>query len=58
MIVGAMASGVSSEEIRQTGVGQEIINKAEKFMSSENLSNMVNFNDPKTNVKQDNEIQN
>lgn len=59
MIVGAMAGGVSSEEIRQTGVGQELINKAQKFMSSENLTNMVNFNDPKTaNIKQDNEIQN
>lgn len=60
MIVGAMASGISTDQIRQTGVGQEIIQKAEKFINQTTDDfKTVNFNDAKTNnVSHGDEIQN
>lgn len=61
MIVGAMASGISGDSIRQTGVGEKIIKQAEQFMSKggDAVGDFVNFSDAKADSKiKNNEIQN
>ena len=58
LVVGAMASGITAEDLMKTGVGQEMVQKATDFISNEKYKDVINFNDPKvTNVSND-EIQN